>query len=230
MQKCNTSKRQKDHKKRYSLDENECKRFISLICNSDCNEDVKRLIIFLLYTGMRIGECLALSWDDIDFDGGVIDVNYTLSYADGMLFLETPKTASSLRSVGMCDTVKEILINQKHYCSELKYILKKDYNHPETVFPSGLGNYRDRHSVYVSLKRITEGTEFEDMTLHKLRHCNATLLINNGVDLKMVSENLGHSGVEITTNIYADVLKSQKKKMASILEFKLSDEENDKVS
>jgi len=63
------------------------------------------------------------------------------------------------------------------------------------------------------------------MTLHKLRHCNATLLLNSGVDLKMISEHLGHSGVEITANIYAEVLKSKKIKMAEILDLKLSDTE-----
>ena len=61
------------------------------------------------------------------------------------------------------------------------------------------------------------------MTLHKLRHCNATILLNSGVELKMISEHLGHSGVEITANIYADVLQSQKVKMANILDLKLSD-------
>lgn len=63
------------------------------------------------------------------------------------------------------------------------------------------------------------------MTLHKLRHCNATILLNSGVELKMISEHLGHSGVEITANIYADVLQSQKIKMANILDLKLSGNE-----
>ena len=139
------------------------------------------------------------------------------------MFLDTPKTKNSFRTIGMNNTVCDILTAQKAYCNELKAVYGTKYAHPETVFPSGLGNYRDRCSVYHSLCRITAGTEFEDMTLHKLRHCNATILLNSGVELKMISEHLGHSGVEITANIYADVLQSQKVKMANILDLKLSD-------
>lgn len=209
--------------KRYSLDESECKHFLEFLSNSDCDDDIKRMLVFLLFTGVRIGECLALSWDDIDFDNSCININHTLAYANGILYLDTPKTKNSLRTIGMNNTVKELLMKQKDYCKELKIILKKDYAHPEIVFPSGLGNYRDRCSVYHSLKRLTAGTEFSDLTLHKLRHCNATLLLNTGVELKMISEHLGHSGVEITANIYADVLRTQKMKMANILDIKLSD-------
>lgn len=212
-------------KKRYTLDEDETKRFINFLNNSDCDEDIKRMLIFLLFTGTRIGECLALSWDNIDFENSCININHTLANADGELYLDTPKTKKSLRTIGMSDTVRNLLLKQKNYCSELKIMLRKNYAHPEIVFPSGLGNYRDRCSVYHSLKRLTAGTEFEDMTLHKMRHCNATLLLNSGVELKFISEHLGHSSMEITASIYAEVLKSQKIKMAEILDLKLSDTE-----
>lgn len=209
-------------RKRYSLNLEESKRFIQLIQGSDRDEDVKRILMFLLFTGTRIGECLALSWDDIDFENRSIHIRHTLAKATGGLFLDTPKTKSSLRTIGMNETVRNILLKQKEYCELLKKACS-NYAHPETVFPSGRGNYRDRASVYHSLKRLTKGTEFEDMTLHKLRHCNATILLNSGVELKMISDHLGHSGVEITANIYADVLQNQKIKMADILDLKLSD-------
>ncbi len=90
------------------------------------------------------------------------------------------------------------------------------------VFTSALGNYRDRNSVYHSLKRFTKGTEFENLTLHQLRHCNATLLLNSGVDLKIVSEHLGHCDIGVTANIYADVLKSTKAKVADLVTLKLN--------
>lgn len=210
-------------KKRYSLTVEETIRFIQLVKNSDKDADVKRIIIFLLFTGTRIGECLALNWEDIDFENRSIHIRHTLAKGPNGLFLDTPKTSSSYRTIGMNDTAFDILKEQKAYCADLKYALGNKYAHPEMVFPSGLGNYRDRSSVYHSLGRITVGTEFADMTLHKLRHCNATILLNSGVELKMISEHLGHSGVEITANIYADVLQSQKIKMANILELKLTE-------
>ena len=62
------------------------------------------------------------------------------------------------------------------------------------------------------------------MTLHKLRHCNATFLLNSGVDLKVISEHLGHCDIGVTANIYADVLQKQKVRLADTINDKLSDE------
>lgn len=62
------------------------------------------------------------------------------------------------------------------------------------------------------------------MTLHKLRHCNATLILNSGVDLKVISEHLGHCDIGVTANIYADVLQKQKVSLAATLDDKQADE------
>ena len=87
------------------------------------------------------------------------------------------------------------------------------------VFTSETGNYKDRSTLNTSFRRKLKGTEFEFMTLHKLRHSTATFLLNTGIDLKIVSEHLGHSDVNITANVYTDVLESTKRKTAQILDF-----------
>ena len=74
-----------------------------------------------------------------------------------------------------------------------------------------------------SLKRFTKGTEFENMTLHKLRHCNATMLLNMGVDLKIISDHLWHCDINVTADIYADVLSSTRKVLADSIEKKLTE-------
>lgn len=210
--------------KRYSLSEEETKRFLHLIRDKKWDEDVKRIIIVLLFTGMRIGECLGLSWEDVNFENKTIYIHHTLAYANGEMYLDTPKTKSSIRMIAMNATVEKYLMEQREYVEKLKTALGDKYAHPEMVFPSGQGNYRDRNSVLHSLKRMTKGTEFEDMTLHKLRHCNATLLLNSGVDLKVISEHLGHCDIGVTANIYADVLQKQKVSLAATLDDKLADE------
>ena len=115
-------------------------------------------------------------------------------------------------------TIKDV----KEYIEKLKLALGDDFAHPEMVFVSARGNYRDRNSVYQSLKRFTKGTEFENMPIHQLRHCNATLLLNSGVDLKVVSEHLGHRDVNITAEIYADVLRKTKARTAEQIELCLA--------
>ena len=68
---------------------------------------------------------------------------------------------------------------------------------------------------------ISTITNYEYITVHFLRHANATLLLNSGIDLKMVSAHLGHNDIQTTANIYADVLSSQKHKIAQIIEINL---------
>ena len=206
--------------------EDKLKRFVSFLDSNPWDEDFKRIIKVLLYTGMRSGECLGLSWQDIDFENHTISINHTLTDIGGKHELTDPKTESSIRIIGMGQKLKKVFLAQRDYIEKLKNILGDNFAHPEMVFVSALGNYRDRNSVYHSLKRFTKGFEFEGMTLHQLRHCNATLLLNSGVDLKVISEHLGYCDIGVTANIYADVLQKQKIRLADTIDAKLSDELN----
>ena len=204
----------KEQNKVMALTREELKRFVKILEEKPWDEDVKRIIRFLLYTGMRCGECFALSWEDVDFDNMSISIKHTLNAVGGKHEITPQKTKKSIRTIGMSETVADILREQKSYTEELKIALGDNYTHPETVFPSANGNYRDRSSVLTSLKRFSKDTEFEHLTLHKLRHCNATMLLNMGVDLKVISDHLGHCDINVTADIYADVLASTKKIVA----------------
>lgn len=209
-------------KKTSSLDEEQIKRFMEILDTKLWDEDFKRIIKVLLYTGMRSGECLGLMWEDIDFDEMTITINHNLTDIGGKHTLGSPKTESSRRTIGMSEPLANIFRVQKKYIEDISSAIGSSFAHPEMVFTSALGNYRDRQSVYHSLKRFTNGTEFESLTLHQLRHCNATMLLNSGVDIKIVSEHLGHCDIGVTANIYADVLKSTKAKVADLVTLKLT--------
>ena len=209
-------------KKKPVLDEEQTSRFMKLIEEKKCDPDIKRIIKVLLYTGMRCGECLALSWNDINFEEMTISIEHNLADVGGKHWLTTPKTESSIRTIGMSQTLADIFREQKKYQEQLIKALGDDFSHPEMVFTSANGNYRDRSSLGTSLKRFLRGTEFDFLTLHSLRHCNATLLLNSGVDLKVVSDHLGHCDIGVTANIYADVLKSTKAKVADLVSLKLA--------
>ena len=212
----------RNKKKRPVLDEQQTAEFLALLESKPWDEDIKRIIKVLLYTGMRCGECLALSWEDIDFENMTISINHNLADVAGKHYLTTPKTESSIRIIGMSDKLAEILMEQKQYIEELSAALGDSFAHPEMVFSSARGNYHNRSALNTSFKRFLKGTGFEFLTLHQLRHCNATLLLNNGVDLKIVSEHLGHCDIGVTANVYADVLKSSKLKVAELISLKLS--------
>lgn len=205
-----------------TLDEKQTKEFLALLEVKKWDADLKAIIKVLLYTGMRSGECLGLSWSDIDFENRSISINHNLADIGGKHFLTTPKTESSIRVIGMSQALYDILKAHKEWQDKLIRDLGTKFAHPEMVFTSSLGNYKDRSCLNTSFKRFVKGTKFDFLTLHSLRHCNATLLLNSGVDIKIVSEHLGHSGIEVTANVYADVLKSSKIKVADLIALKIS--------
>lgn len=208
---------EEDIDEQWSMSASETKEYIAFVQNSKADEDIKRILHFLCLTGLRIGECLGLSWKDIDFEKRTINVNHTLTATNG-LHLTAPKTKRSRRKISIGDMAIKILKAQKEYDETLKMSLGSAIAQPETVFPSAKGNYRDRHSVYVSLIRIVKGTKYEFMTLHKLRHIFATIMLNSGVDIATVSAVLGHSNIEITAKTYAEVLEGLKIEAADSVE------------
>lgn len=182
------------------------------------------IIQFQLFTGMRIGETLALTWDDIDFKKREIDINKTVNYIKDDFIIGPPKTENSYRTLGMNNAIYNLLKLTKKEQNERKKALKDQYEDHNLVFSQVTGNYIYRRDINNRLNTIKKRTDYEHITVHFLRHSNATLLLNSGVDIKIVSAHLGHNDISTTADIYADVLKSQQQKVAQIIEFNLVDD------
>lgn len=82
-----------------ALDEEQIREFLSLIDTKEWSYDLKTIIKVLLFTGMRSGECLGLTWSDLDFDSRMITIRHTLADIGGKHFLTPPKTESSIRTI-----------------------------------------------------------------------------------------------------------------------------------
>lgn len=176
------------------------------------------IIQFLLFTGMRCGECLALSWHDVDFHYNTIKISKTLTYADHKWFLTSPKTKNSYRTIKMSDYVKQLLLNHKEQQDKDKKIVGKAWEHIETVFTSATGNYYDRNLLNKQFKRFLEKHDMPLITVHGLRHTNASLMIDSGVGIKAVSSHLGHCNISITGDIYSHVFQEYEAKIADVVE------------
>lgn len=213
-----TKKATEEEKRKY-LTEKELPIFLNMFEEYSV---LNTIVKVLLFTGMRSGECLGLQWEDIDFTNKIITIRHTLSDVGGKHFLTTPKSKNSKRYISMSDSVADMLKEHRKHQLELQLALSNTFMHPEMVFTSDTGNYKDRSGLNTSFRNRIKNTDFSFLTLHSLRHCNATLLLNSGVDIKIVSDHLGHSDIGVTANIYADVLASTKKKTADIIELQLA--------
>lgn len=191
-----------------------------LLKRSENFDTYNAVIHFQLYTGMRIGETLALTWDDIDFEKRTININKTINYVKGEFKIGPPKTDNSYRILGMNNTVYSLLQQIKEEQDKMKKALKDVWQDLNLVFTQDTGGYIQKANINNRLSSLKKGTNYEYITVHSLRHANATLLLMNGVDLKIVSAHLGHNDIQTTANVYIDVLKSQQV-VAQLIEFNL---------
>lgn len=171
------------------------------------NIDNKKIGILLgLYTGMRIGELCALQFKDIDFKNKVINVTKTLQRTydptkdinPSEIQITSTKTTSSTRTIPITNEIAKIL--EKMNVDNENYVLtgKKKYTEPRTF----------RRSYQTFMKNI----EVEPLKFHSLRHTFASMNIENGADIKTISEILGHSDIETTLKVYTHTSEKAKKK------------------
>lgn len=167
-----------------------------------------RLGCFLaLQSGLRIGEICALSWDDVDIDRGLLHVRHTVTRASGRsastgtsLCLDRPKTRSSLRTIPVSERLGAVLkAAYSTRASEFVISKREGFISPRTF------DYQ--------YHRLLEICSLPNRNFHTLRHTFATRCIEAGVDVKTLSEILGHANTGITLNIYVHSSLERKRQM-----------------
>ena len=179
------------------------------------------IIQMLLFTGLRIGECLCLEWDDIDFEHGTVSVSETLAYAYYEKYASTTKNTQSVRTLKLGEYSMALLKRHKEKQDELKAIVGKAWKYPTFVFTTEIGEYINYGSINDKLKALLEENELPILTVHALRHTNASLMINSGVDIKAVSARLGHCNISITADTYGHIFDAYQARIEQSVEDKL---------
>lgn len=183
----------------------------SVMCNA--------IYALLLLMGLRKGELIALTWDDIDFDNKTISINKNLVYIEKEIVIKSPKTASGTKTLYMPDYVVNVLkkLRVEYLEKQLMYgkekvagnvITKKN---GECFMPEHLWRF---HRQFFK----TFENQVRYITIHGCRHTAASLMIAEGSDPKTVQQNLGHSSLEMTLNIYSHALDDSKKSTAKSLD------------
>lgn len=201
------------------------------------------VITVLLGTGMRIGECLGLRWEDIDLDKRLISVNHNLvDYQDRDIRkqvrkIQTTKTRAGVRMIPMIDEVYEAFITEFELQSAIGFCEEEIDGYSGFIFTTTDQKLMSRSAVNNAIHRIvrihneeeekkakTEGREpilIPQFSAHQLRHTFCTRFCENETNLKVIQSIMGHSDITTTMDIYADATPEKKQEIMANLNGKI---------
>lgn len=183
----------------------------------------ERLFTVMVFSGMRQGEALGLRWSRVDLKAGTIRIDCQLQKerikgGGGKYRIVETKT-SNIRTVTLAPFVVEVLKEQKRIQAEQRLFCGPEWNNDmDLVFTHEDGSHLSSDTTYGCFKVIAKNIGVETARLHDLRHTFATLSLQNGDDLKTVSEALGHTNIGTTANIYAHVTEKMRRESADRME------------
>lgn len=228
---------------RHALTVDEQRAFMEYIAEHPIYYHWWPLFTVLLGTGTRIGECLALRWEDLDFENRIITVNHSLTYRPTLetgsseMRISLPKTDAGIRTIPMLDVVKdafEILREEQEDTGYNEQIIDGMYGF---VFKNRFGEVPRPHTINQAIKRIVGSYNSAEILLakkerreplvlpsfscHILRHTFATRLCEAESNLKVIQSVMGHRNVETTMDIYAEATDRKKQESFENLAAKL---------
>jgi integrase len=166
----------------------------------------------LISTGMRFGEAVALTWDDVDLKKKTIRIHKTSVEMHGSpIIQEHTKTSSGTRTISISDNVVTFL-------KEVKNSQEKELNYRNLVMCNTRYGIITSANTRKRWQKVCATLDIEYQGVHSLRHTWATRALEKGIDVKVVSHMLGHKNVITTMNIYQDVLPAEKEKAAKQLD------------
>ncbi|MFB5193176.1 site-specific integrase, partial [Alicyclobacillus fastidiosus] len=164
--------------------------------------------LLAIMTGMRKGEILALKWEDIDWETGFARINRTLTFVSGEPLFQEPKTDRGRRSIALSPETMDALKHHKTRQARERLQYGPAYRDHDLVIAREDGRPMFPRTFDGAWYRSIERAQVPKIRFHDLRHTHASLLLQQGVHPKVVSERLGHSTINITLDIYSHVLPS----------------------
>jgi integrase len=174
---------------------------------------LRNLVALALTTGMRIGELLGLTWNDVDFENEVLYVRQQLQRVDGVLVLKPLKSSSSLRALPLSEIGLGALRDEQSRQLVLGWTHELGL-----VFLNSAGRPHDQKNVNNHLRKLCKQAGVSEVGFHAFRHTTASLMVASGTDLHKVKEQLGHSQISLTANLYAHGVHEAQRKAVNELD------------
>lgn len=180
----------------------------------------ENLYLTTLFTGMREGEVLGLTWDCVDFEGGTLTINKQLQKergGSGEYHLVSPKNGKS-RCITLAPSVLAILKAQWVKQAEWRLKAGEMWEQSGLVFTDEIGHHLSAQTVYLHFKKLAAEAGYPDARFHDLRHSYAVAALQSGIDVKTVQETLGHHTAAFTLDVYGHVTERMKQESANRME------------
>ena len=163
-------------------------------------------ILVALYTGMRRGEIVGLRWEDFDADVNLLRVARSIGHTTALgPFVKEPKTAAGVRALLIPpELVRELQTHRKGQIERASQSSEVFVDHG-WIFPDPAGELMSPGRLGKAFGRLARAANIQ-LSLHELRHTQATILFANGIQDKLVSERLGHASVTITKDLYTHLI------------------------
>lgn len=210
----NTQKAKREKIKHF--DNQELKKFLDYLDSLNLNKFryyyENTLYKFLLATGCRINETLALSWSDIDLENSVVHITKTLNYKQET---NSPKSKSSLRDIDIDQATVSMLKQYKRRQVQEAWQLGRSET---VVFSDFIHEYPNNRTLQTRLRTHFKRAKVTNIGFHGFRHTHASLLLNSGIPYKELQHRLGHSTLSMTMDVYSHLSKENAKKAVSFYE------------
>ena len=205
-----------ESKKSRSMEETQIAAFLSAIEN----HTHEYLYKITLFTGLREGEVLGLTWDCLDLECGTLLVKQQLCREQkraASIISRHPKNGKH-RILTLAPSVIRLFRCQELKQKGMKMLAGDAWTENNMVFTNRTGGYLSYRTVYDCFKRIAKKIDAPTMTFHGLRHTYATMAIKKGDDIKTVQENLGHATATFTLDVYGHVTGQMRQNSAARME------------
>lgn len=168
------------------------------------------LVAFLLISGLRLGEALALEWDDVDLDEGVVHVRRSGQWIGGQWVTTQPKTRAGQRSVALGPIGRQLLRRQRAVVARRRLAAGEKWAGGRLVFPNTTGGPLQGSTVCQALARLCDQAGVPRLSPHQCRHGAASLMLAARAPISEVARRLGHASPMITLSIYAHAVEDQR--------------------
>lgn len=181
------------------------------------------VLLLIVNLGLRVGEALALEWDDIDFNNNIIYINKTVqsnienfnnAHGNNKTYnriKKSTKTSAGVRTLQLNETVIE-------YLNELKLYDKRNNINSKYIACTNVGTLNTSRNLQRSLDRLVRNSGIDrHVTLHTLRHTFGSTLLRNGINIEVISKLMGHANITVTYNKYIHTIKEEEAKAMNMI-------------